>query len=94
MAGLSARLFWTYKMEYVEDKTTGISLGLEYRYRYVVHNGRHVIFDTTDGRIYEVIEEQENDFFTQQKAMRRLYEINGLEQALSPEIRNAIDMEN
>lgn len=79
--------------KYVLDRWAGISLGLEYKFRLlrIKESENYVIFDYTTGKIVEQIPRKETKFLTERCAMKRLYEINNLEEGLSKEVLEAID---
>ena len=78
--------------EYVPDRWAGVSLGLEHKFRLLrTEKNEYIIFDYLTGKITEYIPPKETDFFTEQFAMNRLYEINGLEKTLSRDVLEAID---
>ena len=79
------------KQKYIKNKISGISIGLHSRYRAVEIAKQYAIYDTIDGRIIERIQNTGKDFLTEHMAVKRLYEINGLEHAVSDEIRILID---
>lgn len=82
------------RKEFIEDRWSGISLGLEYKYRLVEYKGKYVIFDYTTGEITERIKKGKhlNDFFYKEKAMKRLWEINKVKKELSEEVKQEIDL--
>ena len=79
--------------ECVSDRWAGISLGLEYKFRLlkVKEHGNYIIFDYTTGKIVEQVPMRDTKFDTERFAMKRLYEVNGLEGNLSREVLEAID---
>jgi hypothetical protein len=77
--------------KHVKDKLAGESLGLQYKYRLTQIHGRYVLYNVIDGNIVEKIQKQESDIFTKEKAMQRLFEINGLENIVDAELCNEID---
>jgi hypothetical protein len=79
--------------EFVPDRWKGISLGLGYKFRLlqIKEPKGYLIFDYTTGKIVEHIPPKETEFFTEQFAMKRLYEINELNKNPSREVLEAID---
>lgn len=79
------------KQEFIDDVMSGISLGLEYKFRCIKYNKQYVLYHMDDGKIVEYIENQKSDFLTYDFAIKKLYEINSLEQTLDEETKRAID---
>ena len=81
--------------EYVEgDRFAGVSLGIQYNYRYTRNKGQLVIYDIRNGEIVERIEDTGNDQLTEDTAMKRLYEINGIKNTITEEMKDLLDIEN
>ena len=74
-------------------KWSGVSMGLEHKFRLIKTNspGDYVIFDYTTGKVVEHIPPKENEFFTKEFAMQRLYQINGLNNTLDKDVLEEID---
>jgi len=78
--------------EIIDDsERSGISIGLECKYRMIKHGENYVIYEAVGGRIVERIESQRCDIADFEAGLERLYKINGLERTLSGEVREAID---
>ncbi|HLA23648.1 MAG TPA: hypothetical protein VJZ93_03900 [Candidatus Nanoarchaeia archaeon] len=77
--------------EFVPDRFSGMSLGLEYKYRLLEIGGAYVIFDYTNGKIMERIPEERNRFFTERRGVKRLHEINGLKKEIGEEMARVLD---
>ena len=78
----------------VKDRWSGISLGLENQFRLIEKGKRYFIFNYTTGEIIEYVKREKclNDLSYYEKAMERLYEINGIERKLSKEVKLEIDL--
>lgn len=75
----------------VEDRWSGISLGLECEYRLLKRDDFYLFFDCTTGRIVESMIPEENAALAEDFAVKRLYEINGISRWPSAECLAAID---
>ena len=84
------------RKEFVKNRCSGISLGLEYKYRLTKYKKIFIIFDYLTGEITEYIKKEKglNDIFYDKRAMERLYEINNVKCELSEQMKQEIDLTN
>ena len=80
--------------DYVEDVFSGCSVGLEYKFRCIKDGIDFAIYDMKSGQVVEIITGSDYPIIDENRALKRLYEINGLEQMPDEKTRDLLDTQS
>ena len=80
--------------DHIIDVFKGASVGLEYKFRCIKDGIDFAIYNMESGQVVEIITGSDYPIIDENRALKKLYEINGLEQVPDEKTRDLLDTQS